>query len=150
MQSVSRSTSETGPLDDGHLDAAKRMTNELNADGFRVVAVAYNEMAPAKTTYSVADEADLTLMGYIAFLDPPKESAAQAIAALAATGVRVKILTGDNEVVTRKICREVGSRRRTTFVLGARNRGDERRRAGRSRRAHDRLRQADAGRRRSE
>ena len=52
-------------------------TTELNEDGFRVVAVAYKEMPPAKTTYSVADEADLTLLGYIAFLDPPKESRAR-------------------------------------------------------------------------
>ena len=65
-------------------------------------------MDPRKATYSVADESDLTLLGYIAFLDPPKESAGAAIAALAGKGVTVKILTGDNEVITRKICREVG------------------------------------------
>ncbi len=58
--------------------------------------------------FSVADESDLTLLGYIAFLDPPKESAGPAIAALNRSGVAVKILTGDNEIVTRKICREVG------------------------------------------
>ena len=56
-------------------------TAELNADGFRVVAVAYKEMPPEQTVYSVADENDLTLLGYIAFLDPPKDSAAAAIAA---------------------------------------------------------------------
>jgi Mg2+-importing ATPase len=98
---------ETGLLDDSHFDAAKKLTNALNADGFRVVALAYKEMAPDKTTYSVADEAGLTLMGYIAFLDPPKESARDAIAALASKGVQVKILTGDNDIVTRKICQEV-------------------------------------------
>ena len=79
----------------------------LNSDGFRVVAVAYKEMDPTKTTYSIADEADLTLLGYIAFLDPPKESAREAIAALARKGVQVKVLTGDNEIITGKICREV-------------------------------------------
>jgi Mg2+-importing ATPase len=98
---------ETGQLDKSHFDAAKKLTNDLNADGFRVVALAYKEMAPDKTAYSVADETGLTLMGYIAFLDPPKESAREAIAALASKGVRVKILTGDNDVVTRKICQEV-------------------------------------------
>jgi Mg2+-importing ATPase len=98
---------ETGQLDKSHFDAAKKLTNDLNADGFRVVALAYKEMAPDKTTYSVADESGLTLMGYIAFLDPPKESAREAIAALASKGVQVKILTGDNDVVTRKICQEV-------------------------------------------
>jgi Mg2+-importing ATPase len=98
---------ETGTLDEGHFETAKKETIELNSDGFRVVAVACKEIDPAKATYSVGDEADLTLLGYIAFLDPPKESARRAIAALAARGVRVKILTGDNEVITRKICQEV-------------------------------------------
>ena len=99
---------ETGPLDENHFAAAKETTAKLNADGFRVVAVAYKEMPPSQTTYSVADEADLTLLGYIAFLDPPKETCAVAIAALKASGVQVKILTGDNDIVTRKICHEVG------------------------------------------
>ena len=99
---------ETGPLDESHFAAAKETTAKLNADGFRVVAVAYKEMPPTQTTYSVADESDLTLLGYIAFLDPPKETCAAAIGALKASGVQVKILTGDNDIVTRKICHEVG------------------------------------------
>ena len=99
---------ETGPLDESHFTAAMETTAKLNADGFRVVAVAYKEMPPTQATYSVADEADLTLLGYIAFLDPPKETSAAAIATLKASGVRVKILTGDNDIVTRKICHEVG------------------------------------------
>jgi Mg2+-importing ATPase len=99
---------ETGLLDESHFEAAKQQTFELNSDGFRVVAVAYKEMEPSKTTYSIEDEADLTLLGYIAFLDPPKESAREAIAALALKGVQVKVLTGDNEIITRKICHEVG------------------------------------------
>ncbi len=98
---------ETGRLDASHFETAKQETNALNSDGFRVVAVAYKEMDPSKTTYSIADETDLTLLGYIAFLDPPKESAREAIAALARKGVQVKVLTGDNEVITRKICHEV-------------------------------------------
>jgi P-type Mg2+ transporter len=99
---------ETGALDASHFAAAKETTAKLNADGFRVVAVAYKEMPPKQTTYSVADESDLTLLGYIAFLDPPKETCAAAIGALKASGVQVKILTGDNDIVTRKICHEVG------------------------------------------
>ena len=99
---------ERGALDPSHLDKAKAKTRALNEDGFRVVAVAYKEMADLKPSYSVEDESDLTLLGYIAFLDPPKESAGAAIAALNRSGVAVKILTGDNEIVTRKICREVG------------------------------------------
>ena len=70
-----RSTPATSPR-------RKETTAKLNADGFRVVAVAYKEMPPTQTTYSVADEADLTLLGYIAFLDPPKETCAAAIGAL--------------------------------------------------------------------
>ena len=99
---------ETGPLDESHFATAKATTAALNADGFRVVAVACKEMPAAQATYGVADEAGLTLLGYIAFLDPPKETAATAIATLKASGVRVKILTGDNDIVTRKICHEVG------------------------------------------
>ena len=98
---------KVGQLDDSHFEAAKQQTRELNSDGFRVVAVAYKELSPSKTTYSVADEAELTLLGYIAFLDPPKDSAREAIAALAGKGVQVKVLTGDNEIITRKICHDV-------------------------------------------
>ncbi|MFM0725987.1 magnesium-translocating P-type ATPase [Paraburkholderia strydomiana] len=99
---------DTGVLDQSHFAAAKETTAALNSDGFRVVAVAYKEMLPEQGAYSVSDEADLTLLGYIAFLDPPKETAAAAIATLKARGVQVKILTGDNDIVTRKICHEVG------------------------------------------
>jgi len=98
----------TGPLDESHFAAAKQETVALNEDGFRVIAVAYKEIGNAKSAYTAADESDLTLLGYIAFLDPPKDSAREAIAALGDKGVKVKILTGDNEVITRKICRDVG------------------------------------------
>ncbi len=97
-----------GALDKSHFAQAKETTAKLNADGFRVIAVAYKEMPPAQVAYSVADEANLTLLGYIAFLDPPKETAAPAIATLKERGVQVKILTGDNDIVSRKICRDVG------------------------------------------
>jgi len=97
----------TGRLDESHFTTAKEETIALNSDGFRVVAVAYKELDASQTVYSAADERDLILLGCIAFLDPPKESAGAAIAALADKGVRVKILTGDNEVITRKVCREV-------------------------------------------
>ena len=99
---------ETGTLDASHLVQAQELTRALNEDGFRVVAVAYKEIVEGKQSYSAGDESDLTLLGYIAFLDPPKDSAGAAIAALKKSGVTVKILTGDNEIVTRKICREVG------------------------------------------
>src|ERR1700674_5401700 len=81
---------ETGPLDASHFAAAKETTAQRNEDGFRVVAVAYKEMPPTQATYSVADEADLTLLGYIAFLDPPKDTCAAAIGTLQASGLQVK------------------------------------------------------------
>jgi P-type Mg2+ transporter len=81
---------------------------KLNADGLRVIAVAYKVMPPDQAHYAIADESNLILLGNIAFLDPPKDSAAQALKALKRNGVDVKILTGDNEIITRKICKDVG------------------------------------------
>ena len=88
------------------------VTTNLNEEGLRVVAVAAKELPPKKNVYSLADERELTLIGYVAFLDPPKESTAPALLALAEHGVSVKVLTGDNEQVTAKICREVGLEQR--------------------------------------
>jgi P-type Mg2+ transporter len=96
------------PLTPALLERIHEVTASLNEEGLRVVAVAAKELPPAKETYGVADESDLTLVGYVAFLDPPKETTAPALAALSDHGVAVKILTGDNELVTAKICREVG------------------------------------------
>jgi Mg2+-importing ATPase len=80
----------------------------LNQTGLRVVAVAMKELPTSQVVYSVSDESDLTLIGYIAFLDPPKESTASALQALAKNGVAIKVLTGDNELVTTEVCRQVG------------------------------------------
>ncbi|HEX4468711.1 MAG TPA: magnesium-translocating P-type ATPase, partial [Gemmatimonadaceae bacterium] len=96
------------PLDAGLLEDARELVAEMNEDGFRVVAVCYRDFDRNHGAYSVADESDLVLAGFIGFLDPPKESAAPAIRALAQHGVRVKILTGDNDLVARKVCRDVG------------------------------------------
>lgn len=96
------------PARPGHLEDLRYVVHDLNEDGFRVIAVAYKELPVGRSRYTLADESDLILTGYIAFLDPPKETAAAAIAMLREHGVVVKILTGDNEVVTRKVCREVG------------------------------------------
>jgi Mg2+-importing ATPase len=87
---------------------------ELSADGFRVLAIASKEVTPrsafagAATPYSKADECDLILNGYVAFLDPPKETAQAAIKALERHGISVKVITGDNDLVARKVCKEVG------------------------------------------
>jgi Mg2+-importing ATPase len=83
-------------------------TAELNEQGMRVVAVATREFPGQARAYGLSDECQLTLTGYVAFVDPPKDSTAPALAALAHNGVTLKILTGDNERVTVKICREVG------------------------------------------
>ena len=81
--------------------------NDLSEDGFRVLAVATKKL-DKRPAYSKADECELVLTGYLAFLDPPKETATKAIAALRQHGVTVKVLTGDNDLVTRKVCTEVG------------------------------------------
>jgi Mg2+-importing ATPase len=84
-----------------------QQVDELSEDGFRVLAVATKKLGK-QTTFSKADECDLILTGYLAFLDPPKDSASKAIEALRQHGVTVKVLTGDNDLVTRKVCTEVG------------------------------------------
>ncbi|MDE3151231.1 MAG: magnesium-translocating P-type ATPase [Gemmatimonadota bacterium] len=96
------------PLDEERRADAAELVGELNEDGFRVVAVAYREFPTTHGPYRVADESDLILAGFIGFLDPPKESAAAALTALHDHGIAVKILTGDNAPVTRKVCRQVG------------------------------------------
>lgn len=95
-------------IEPGHIAELTPMIRELNEDGFRVIAVACKDVPARSAPFGVADEAGLVLCGYIAFLDPPKESAAEAIRVLGAHGVRVKVLTGDNDVVARKVCRDVG------------------------------------------
>ncbi len=76
-------------------------------EGFRVLMVAYRELE-TKESYSKEDERDLILRGYVAFLDPPKKTAKEAIKALRKLGIELKVLTGDNVLVTRKICGDVG------------------------------------------
>jgi Mg2+-importing ATPase len=90
--------------------SGQQIVADLNGQGFRVVALAYKEMPGAtdEPTYSVKDESDLTLLGFLSFLDPPKASAAQALQQLHGLKVDVKILTGDNEIITAYICKEVG------------------------------------------
>lgn len=83
-------------------------SDELNAGGMRVIAVAHKTNPAPVGQFSTADEKDMVLIGFLAFLDPPKETTADAIKALNAHGVSVKVLTGDNEKVTCCICRQVG------------------------------------------
>jgi len=86
----------------------KALVDRLNAEGFRVIALAYKEMPQDNRAYSVRDECGMTLKGFLAFLDPPKMTAPEALAKLKQHNVEVRILTGDNELVTTTICRQVG------------------------------------------
>jgi len=96
------------PLSDEVRSFIRNKVDELNEDGMRVIAVAQKAEPSPVGEFSPADEVDMVLMGYLAFLDPPKESTAEAIKALKENGVSVKILTGDNDKVTRHVCRQVG------------------------------------------
>jgi Mg2+-importing ATPase len=117
------------PMEHILIDALRDEYEALSADGFRVLAIASKDVAARSTSgagtagangsvgaeqggactpYGKADECDLILNGYVAFLDPPKETATAAIAALQQHGIAVKVVTGDNDLVARKICREVG------------------------------------------
>ncbi len=99
---------EVYPLIDMMHDDLYEEVETLNNNGYRVLAIAYRDFPAVKNTFSVSDEKELILLGYIAFFDPPKESAAEAIKNLQNTGVKVKILTGDNSLVTKKVCKDVG------------------------------------------
>jgi Mg2+-importing ATPase len=85
----------------------KEEYESLSNDGFRVLAVATKEL-PGKQACAKNDERELVLKGYVAFLDPPKDTAGRAIEALHTHGVAVKILTGDNDLISRKVCKDVG------------------------------------------
>jgi Mg2+-importing ATPase len=102
------------PMEQILIDELREEYEKLSADGFRVLAVAFRDVEAAAGDDSAPAvvgreaESDLVLVGYIAFLDPPKDSAAAAIEALSRHGVTVKVITGDDPLVSRKICREVG------------------------------------------
>ena len=92
-------------------DAKRRqLADDLNGQGFRVIALAYKQMPGSsdEPVYSVKDESDLILLGFLAFLDPPKDTATEALKRLHTLSVDVKVLTGDNEIITAYICKEVG------------------------------------------
>jgi Mg2+-importing ATPase len=97
------------PMDHAHIAKLTEEYERLCRDGFRVLAIATKD-GPSRggVAYGKADERELVLQGYVAFLDPPKESATAAIRALMGHGVAVKVITGDNDLVARKVCKEVG------------------------------------------
>jgi Mg2+-importing ATPase len=81
---------------------------ELSSKGFRVLGVSYKKVGAEKTTYSVNDESDMVFLGFVAFIDPPKETARESLKLLRNVGIELKIITGDNELVTRNTCEHLG------------------------------------------
>lgn len=106
------------PLRDEVRSRILKTVDGLNEKGFRVLAIAQKSNPSPVGAFGVKDECDMVLIGYLAFLDPPKESTADAIQALKNHGVLTKILTGDNEKVTRTICKQVGLKVRN-MLLGS-------------------------------
>jgi Mg2+-importing ATPase len=96
------------PIDEKIRETILKTSKKLNEEGLRVLLVAIKEYDERPLTYSVNDESNMILTGFIGFLDPAKPSAKLAIEALQNLGVAIKVLTGDNEIVTKKICKDVG------------------------------------------
>ena len=101
-------TDDIIPLDSAMRQTILETTKKLNKEGLRVLLVAVKEFDERPLTYSIADENNMIVAGFIGFLDPAKPSAKPSIEALHKLGVTLKVLTGDNEIVTKKICRDVG------------------------------------------
>lgn len=95
---------ETEPFTGDWQKKAVALYDTFSGEGFRILAVASKKIADERTTYSVEDESDLTFFGFVAFIDPPKETAHESLLMLREAGIDVKIITGDNEIVTRHIC----------------------------------------------
>ena len=96
------------PLTEDKLAQIRKQVAGLNAEGLRVIAVAQKTNPRCVGEFGIADECDMVLMGFLAFLDPPKASAAGAVATLEAKGVAVKVLTGDNDRVAATVCEQIG------------------------------------------
>ena len=91
-------------LTDEYHQRVEKEYYDFSSQGFRVLGISYKKVVDGKQTFSVDDEKDMVLLGFVAFLDPPKETAKQSLQALSKANIELKILTGDNEVVTRKVC----------------------------------------------
>ena len=96
------------PLDDTARERIERIYQAQSADGYRALAVCYRRLDPGQDHFSVEDEREMVLVGLITFIDPPKESARESLRLLAGSGIELKILSGDNELVTRKTCSLIG------------------------------------------
>ncbi|MCX7593659.1 MAG: magnesium-translocating P-type ATPase [Fischerella sp.] len=116
LATCAKSQGQVVPMNESLYQETKQVAQKLNAEGFRVIAVGYKRIFTPKKRYSVEDECHLTLVGYLTFLDPPRDTALQALNTLKSRGIKVKIITGDNETVTRKICQDVGLEVQRVFV----------------------------------
>ncbi len=108
---VSAYCETSGVLQDINDELRKKIEQkyfDLSSEGLRVLGVAYKKLKEEKVVYTVNDENDMVFLGFVAFLDPPKETAKESLGLLAKEGIELKILTGDNELVTRKICEKLG------------------------------------------
>lgn len=109
-------TRKISELNDSNRRELSKLPEDLNKSGFRGLAIAYKEVSENQQEFSVNDEKDLTLIGFVAFFDPPKDVVNKAIAKINQYGVEVKILTGDNELVTDRICKLVGLNNKGTIL----------------------------------
>jgi Mg2+-importing ATPase len=98
------------PLTDETREMALERCRKYNEDGLRVLGLAQKTNPSSEVSFSSSDESEMVLLGYLAFLDPPKDSTEEAIAALREYGVEIKVLTGDNDAVTKSVCKQVGIR----------------------------------------
>ena len=94
-------------IDSAH-EKIEQKHRELSSQGFRVLGVSYKNIRIEKSIYSINDESDMIFLGFVAFIDPPKVTAKESLALLQKSGIELKILTGDNEIVTKKICDDLG------------------------------------------
>ena len=99
---------QTEKLKNEKIENMRKICKDLNEEGFRVVAICKKNITNNKKDFNSTDEKDMTLLGFIGFLDPPKESAKEAIEGLNNAGIRVMVLTGDNVEVTRCVCNKAG------------------------------------------
>ncbi len=95
-------------LTEGTRRNIERSYNDLSAEGLRALGVSYKRLKEEKAVYSLNDENNMVFLGFVAFLDPPKETAKESLQLLSKAGIELKIVTGDNELVTRKVCAELG------------------------------------------
>ena len=95
-------------LTEGSRKKIEQKYHDLSVEGLRVLGVAYNKLREEKAVYSVNDESGMVFLGFVAFLDPPKETAKQSLQLLSNAGIELKIITGDNELVTRTTCQALG------------------------------------------